>query len=547
MLLSDWLKNEILGMIGGVVEGGSREDVSRLTLVGLEDDIIKEKLKEYVTWYVGDSDELLNLYSKSNMIDYNSSPIYYRNKRSYFWCVSSTEEDVKRTHSGQPGNIVNTLVSIVSTPIVACEDKKDEENLKEIVEESNFWALYKETQLPMTLVEGWGCYKISWDLTISDKPYITYYRAADVDFAWKSGKVVGVIFKDWYQGKNEEKYLVTETRFLKPRKDEETGKIVRDLIVKTRAFRTSGSGTQSGTIIMDDNFDNIPELKNLNSGYIINDFDSLLATPTIIYKDSINPKLPGKSIFQNKLDLFDDLDQELSQQANCIGKSTPEELFNTDFLQRDPRSGLPIQPKRYDRKFTMYKGGNNSDGTPNSSLPVQTTQPTVDFNRYGQAVIDTMSQILSGIMSPATMGININLGNNNVTQRDKERVTIATRNHITKEEEHILKNVFNDLLCCSEYLKEGKISKKKYDISVKWSEFIDTSFEEKAGLLSAMLDNGDISPEMYIEKLYGDVLNDEEKKRELKYLKEMHNPDLQRERMEGISGKDLAGIFGGDE
>ena len=195
----------------------------------------------------------------------------------------------------------------------------------------------------------------------------------------------------------------------------------------------------------------------------------------------------------------------------------------------------------------MYKGGNNSDGTPNSSLPVQTTQPTVDFNRYGQAVIDTMSQILSGIMSPATMGININLGNNNVTQRDKERVTIATRNHITKEEEHILKNVFNDLLCCSEYLKEGKISKKKYNISVKWSEFIDTSFEEKAGLLSAMLDNGDISPEMYIEKLYGDVLNDEEKKRELKYLKEMHNPDLQRERMEGISGKDLAGIFGGDE
>ena len=105
-------------------------DEDRLTFISDREEIAKNRIKEYNVWYEGDSDELLNFYTRMNTIEYYTEPFFARNKRSYFWSISSTEEDIKRTHSGQAKNIIDTLTAIVGMiglvpTLEAIKHKKD--------------------------------------------------------------------------------------------------------------------------------------------------------------------------------------------------------------------------------------------------------------------------------------------------------------------------------------------------------------------------------------------------------------------------------------
>jgi hypothetical protein len=171
------------------------------------------------------------------------------------------------------------------------------------------------------------------------------------------------------------------------------------------------------------------------------------------------------------------------------------------------------------------RGGTTIDGTTNTNQPVQVTQPSVDFSRYGQAVTDTVSQILSGLMSPATMGINVAVQSTAQSQREKEKITISTVKHIRNRLNTILTGVVNAALAAEEYIRTGQITQKRYDVSIKWAEFASMSFEDKAAVLTGMLDNGDISPKLYMQKLYGESLSKKDFDDELRYLTKLHDPD----------------------
>ena len=84
-------------------------------------------------------------------------------------------------------------------------------------------------------------------------------------------------------------------------------------------------------------------------------------------------------------------------------------------------------------------------------------------------------------------------------------------------------------------MRFGEITKQEYNISIKYSEFADDSFENKIETLGKAFDNGIISEEMYITRLYGDNLTHSEKEKELKWLKE-HHTDARELGMQGILG-----------
>lgn len=541
MTLREYLQDVVLGLTGGLSEGGSPADISRLTFISDQEQIRETHLREYDIWYKGVDDELQNFYNKNNTIDFSYEPWYWQTKRSYYWTVVSTETDVKRTHSGMPQDMVNTMVGIVGTPRYDIykdagaragarkqfektgegEDSPETKTMQDILNPIGFWTTVREVQEPMTLVEGWGCWKTEWDLSVSDEPTVRYYRAEDVDFVWKGGMVSAVIFKDWYQGKDiGERYLTTEIRTIVPRRDRD-GRIHRDLRILCKSWKVGGGDDAAQTSIVPVRSSDIPERAGADDSLVITDMDSLLAQPCIFYRDSTEPSLPGKSIFQNKISLFDDLDQAYSQMANVIGKSTPEELFNTDFLEIDPKTHFPIQPKRYDRKYTTFHGARDSNGGVNTNVPVQVTQPNLNITMYQQAITQIESQILSGYMSPATMGISVSVQATAQSQREKEKVTVFTRQHIIDCETAILQGVMNDLLMAHEYLSspEHRITTKKYDISIKYEPFATASYEERAASLYQILGAGAISPEMYVEKLYGSSLSEKERKSELEYIR----------------------------
>lgn len=515
--LKEWIRKKALSFLGFSHYDGTPGD-DRLTFINDEEHIQKTKIREYNIWYAGDSDELLNFYTRQNTIDYNYEPWYSRNKRAYFWSIASTEEDVKRTHSGQPRNIVDTLVAVIGKPDVQGgptkilgRNNEVNEAIDEIITKNNFWKIYEQQQIPLTLVEGWGCYKINWDKDLMDCPIILYYRAEAVDFIYKSNVLVGVIFKDFFTDGKNKKYLVTETRRL------EKG----NLYIEKEIFRLTGEDDTLTKV----EFKDVEQFKDMEGNFVIEDFNDLLAVPCVFYDDT-NSSAPGRSIFTGKIDLFDDLDQCLSQASNTVRRSTTVEYFDTNYLERDSKTGMPIQPKAFDRKYTMFRGSTSADGVSAGNKPVQATQPEVNFQQYSDQAIYILMQILNGIMSPATLGIDISKKDNAEAQREKEKVTIFTRNMIVDTETHILKQLFSQLLCARELMLSKEITKKYYDISINFSEFADDSFENKLTVLGDALNKKTLSPKMFMDKVYGHTLSQSDYDAELEFLEQHSNQDF---------------------
>lgn len=541
MRVLDWLREKIIGMLGLGKYSGPGE-IERLTFISNSDAIIKTRIREYNIWYDGDGDELLNFYTKHNTIDYNYEPYYTRNKRTYFWAISSTEDDVKRSHSGQPRNIVDTLVAITKFPLISAGVIEDDnnavnKNLQAIIKDSKLKELYRQEQLPLTLVEGWGCYKINWDEELSKYPIPVYYRAENVDFIYKMGRIIAIVFKDYYVDKENRKYMLAETRrFGKNEKKR------RCLVIENELFRA----TEDGEYVNKVELTELPETSGIK-GYIEigsdeRDMNMLLAVPCILFRNTSNMGGYGRSIFTGKVDLFDDLDQCLSQAANSVRKSTPVEYMNSDYLERDSE-GLAKQPHAYDRKYIVVNGARGSDGETKGDA-VQVTQPQINFQQYSDQAIAIMLQIINGIMSPATLGIDISKKDNAEAQREKEKVTIFTRNLIIDAETDILKDLCSQLLCAYELMRDGAITCDEYEISIKYSEFADDSYENKLEKLGAAYDSENISDEMFMQKLYGDTLSRADYDKELNWLKEHHTKPRD-EGMQGMGGggKNMPGMM----
>lgn len=532
MKVLDWLRLKVLDLLGLGKYGGPGE-LERLTFISDSDRLLKTRIRECNIWYDGDGEELLNFYTRENTIGYHYEPFYSRNKKNYFWAISSTENDIKRSHSGQPRNIVDTLVSIIKFPLINAgglnsEDNAVNQHLQAIMKDSKLKELYRQEQLPLTLVEGWGCYKINWDEDLSEYPIPVYYRAENVDFIYKMGRIIAIVFKDYYVDKNNRKYMLAETRRFGKNA---AGK--RTLVIENELFRAGEDGEYVNKVELTE----LPETAGIQ-GYIEigsddRDMNLLLAVPCILFRNTSNIGGYGRSIFTGKIDLFDDLDQCLSQASNSVRKSTPVEYMNSDYLERDV-NGLAKQPHAYDRKYVVVNGARGMDGESKGEA-VQVTQPQINFQQYSDQAIAIMMQIINGIMSPATLGIDISKKDNAEAQREKEKVTIFTRNLIIDAETDILKDLCSQLLCAYEMMRTGAITVDEYEISLKFSEFADDSYENKLEKLGAAYDSENISDEMFMQKLYGDTLSRADYDRELKWLKEHHSQHRE-DAYQGASG-----------
>lgn len=528
----------ITGLIDSSIDPTVR--ANRYLFVNDINEVKKQRLEEYIMWYLGDSDRLKNFFTRANAISYNTDPLYNENKKSYFWAVSSTEHDIKRTHSGHPRNIVDTLVYVMTIPTIThnAQDKNDvaNDNLQKILKANKFKQQITQKARPMTLVEGWGAWKINWDKKLSDYPLLLYYRADRVDFIYQSNQLRAIIYKDFYQDEDGKNFVLYETRRLGDYTDN-VGVTTTSLYIEKELYQI----TQSDQLIPC-KLETLPQLKDIVPQIVISNFKHFLGYPNIFYADA-SEEFYGRSIFTGKTDIFDDLDQCMSQGANAVRRSTVHEYFNTLYLETDPVTGLPIQPDAFDRKYIKYSGATGADGTAVGSQPVQVVQPNINFQQYSDEERNLLMNAISGLMSPATMGIDIAKKDNADAQREKEKVTIFTRNNLLDEEETVCEHIGSDLLVAYELmnLKEGEQLKcREYDINVQYPEFANDSWEKKLETVQTGWSGGLMSDEMAIDLLYGDSISKETKDRELKFLTE------QRQKLEQVPPTDpsMQGGFG---
>lgn len=483
-------------------------------------EVKKQRLEEYIVWYLGDSDRLKNFFTRANAISYNMDPFYNENKKSYFWAVSSTEHDIKRTHSGHPRNIVDTLVYIMTIPNITNDSDQTQtvnNNLHKILKANNFKQQITQQSRPLTLVEGWGAWKINWDKRLSDYPILLYYRADRVDFIYQSNQLRAIIYKDFFQDADAKNYILYETRRLGDYTDPDTNLTSTSLFIEKELYEVTASDQ-----LIPCELSKLPQLKDIVPQIVVQNFKHFLGYPNIFYHD-VSEEFYGRSIFTGKTDIFDDLDQCMSQGANAVRRSTVHEYFNTLYLETDPVTGLPIQPDAFDRKYIKYAGATGADGTAAGSTPVQVVQPNINFQQYSEEERNLLMTAISGIMSPATLGIDIAKKDNADAQREKEKVTIFTRNNLLDEEETVFEHICSDLLVAYELmnLKDGEQLKcTEYQINVQYPEFANDSWEKKLETVQTGWAGGIMSDEMAVDMLYGDSISKETKDRELNFLKD---------------------------
>lgn len=546
MTIKEYIRRKAFGIGKGSVETAiSPVDRAReTTFINDPNEILRLKLEEYRVWYAGDSAQILNFYTRADFIDFNYDPIYNRNMRNLFWAQSASEADYKRTHSGQPRNIVDTLSGIVSVPHINSTKEFYNKRLKKILKENNYEELLLQEARPMTLVEGWGGWKINFDEDISDTPILLYYRADSVDFIYRNRRLVCIVYQDYYTDDDDNKYVLFETRRLERREVRDTVTGITEkkicLIIEKELFKYL---TDQSNHIEKVPLDSVAELKDVEPCLIVENCPYFLGAPNIYYYDSTELG-PGRSIFTGKIDLFDDLDKELSQLSNAVTRSTPIEYIDSQYLERDENTGQPKQPKLYDRKYIMVSSVLTGDGQM-ARQPVTVTQPTINFESYSSAAIQTLIQICNGIISPATIGLDIAKKDNADAQREKEKVTIFTRNGLIAMEEPNQKSLMIQLLIADELLHSEKDynsidvheSEDDYGISVKYDEFADASFEAKLETVLTAWQGGIMSDEMAIEYLHRSSPEDI-KKRELKFIQDQRKQDAM---MAGRTGADDSG------
>ena len=479
----------------------------------------RQSIVEYATWYDGDSSALMNLYKVDNMVEFPTEPFYWANRRRWFWSkAASSKEEIKCTHCDFAKDMVDTAVLVMGDAYISVGGTTEAEKqwvngsqdandvLKQVLESNRFASLCRRKQIPYTMAEGYGAFKITWNTNLYGKdPVVHYYRAENVKVYRRAGRLFGMTFLDYYRF-NGKTYLVAETRMR-----------CQDGTFKSRFDKFLCVGDEQLMVADDEEF--------ALEGTGWNNMPCLFAEPCSFYDDPLHGR-EGKSVYEGKLDMLDDLDMAFSIASDTVRGGAPLYTYDMDYCERDPKTKEPKMPAVFTKKFVVVSGQKNAFGEKDSSKPIEVVQPQLDISMFDEHIESLKRAIISGHLSPATFGLDIDKKDHGKddTVRDVS-VTLFTRNHLCGEEGRILKSLCQQLMVAKEFLLTGQITRMPcdWDVRVEFDDFSDTAYEAKVSALSSVLVNDGISPEMYVRKVYGNTLSAEERDREIKWIEENHN------------------------
>lgn len=495
MTLKQWVQSKILNFLGLQRLADNPND-ERHIYINNDDEIKMEFIKAAKIWLTGDSNELANYYTAAQQQGFTKNQVYNRNNYNYFWSKSVHECNIKRIHSGIPNAIATTTSNVVGFPTIECDGQ---EIWNAIAKENNFEDKLTQEIRPLTLVTGCGGAKINFNKDLSDYPLWEFYDGEYVEYIIKSGILMGMIFKSYYKDKHDKNYVLVETRY----------RANKNSYIEYQLFKCGKSDELEPVSL-----DTLPELADIpREPTVIEGLNMVLGVPFRYFRDSQNPK-GGKSIYAGKLDIFDFMDEILSQASQTNRVSTPVTWVNPDVMRRG-MNGTTGYENLYNRQIIMKDGIPDGDGFQNTDIV--TEQPNLDFEKYMSLFKETLDVALTGVLSPASLGIDISKKDNAEAQREKEKITITTRDTIIVNEKNSLEDMVKLSLYIEEYMRTGKITLNDYNINITYKGFANPSTETMLPVLGGAWSQGQISTERYVNLLWPDD-TEEEKQKEIQWL-----------------------------
>lgn len=430
-------------------------------------------------WYRGDPSELDQFFKQSAQ-DLVS--------QSRFWAAVPSEDlNIRKIHSGLPAMIVERLSDIVTEDIENIDLQVQQLNdlWTEISQDNNFNKLIGES-IVETLVTGDGAFKVSIDTDISKYPILEFYGGENVDYTVKRGRVQEVIFYVSYSLNNKD-YSLQETY----------GKGY----IRYKLFGSDGAEVPLNTI---------PDIADLKD--ITYDGNFMMAVPLMFFKSQKFDNR-GKSIFDSKSDSFDALDEVISQWIDAIRDGRVVKYIPEDLIPKNPSTGELLKPNSFDNKFVKI-GSSLAEDAKNQ---IDMKQAAINYDAYVNSYSNAIDMCLQGIISPATLGIDLKKTDNAEAQREKEKTTLYTRSKLIDTLQEVLPLLIEAVFQVSDLLNEK--APGEYETTVNFGEYASPSFDNVIDTVGKAKLNGIMSIEQCVEELYGDTWTDEEKAEEVQRLK----------------------------
>ena len=425
-------------------------------------------------WYRGKAAELNQFYKQMD------------DSTGRFWgAVPTRGLEIRKTHTGIPKIIVDTLANIVTRDLNDLEFEKIEQNdVWEAVEAENKLRDLYSRAIEDALVVGDGAFKVSLDERVSEYPIVEWYSGDRVEFKRERGRIREVIFTDEYTVKK-------KTYTLK---------------------QICGYGYVDYHLYDGDTevpLDEIDETMGLQP--VEFDASFMLAVPFMI-SESERWRGRGASIYESKTDNFDALDEAWSQWVQAMRTSRPVRYIPDTCIMRDEKNGKMLKPNAFDNQFVEVA----ADMSERADNRISTEQPNFPSDSYNDTFITALDLALQGIISPSTLGIDVKKLDNAEAQREKEKATLYTRNNIIDAFGPMLKKLIGVVF--KAYYTAHLKPLEEIDTDVTFGEYANPSFEAVIETLSNP--NTPMSIEAKVDEMWGDTKDKAWKDEEVKRIKE---------------------------
>ncbi|MGM1047611.1 MAG: capsid protein [Bacillota bacterium] len=432
-------------------------------------------------WYRGDPSELDQFYKQAVTDSVG---------KSRFWAaVPSADLQIRKIHSGLPAMIVERLSDIVIADLDGIDlGKKQLTDLwKEIAKDNDFDELLGDS-ITEALVTGDGAFKITTDPDVTEYPIIEFYSGDQVEYKRDRGRLKEVLFFTDYRHKNKDYRL-----------EESFG------IGYVRCRLLNSEGKEVPLTMVPETAELAPE--------ITFDGDFIMALPLMFFR-SKKWRGRGKSLFDSKADSFDALDEVISQWIDAIRAGRVQKYIPEDLIPKNPQTGAPMRSNPFDNQFIKIGSVMAED----AKGQIDMVQPQILYEAFVNSYSSALDMCLQGIVSPATLGIDLKKTDNAEAQREKEKATLYTRGKLIERLNEVIPALISTVMKVYDTMQSR--SAGEYEASVSFGEYASPSFDSVVETVVKAKLGGAMSIEQGVEAMYGDTWTDEQKAEEVRRLKE---------------------------
>lgn len=435
--------------------------------VSFETNVLRNRI-----WYRGDASELEQLFKLLS-----DDTVC----RARFWAAAPQNETIRKAHSGLPGVMVDTLVAVVKADMDKLdfgEDASASGRWDQLAQENDFSGLVAQAVADV-LVTGDGAFKISLDPEISDSPILEFWGADSVEYVQKHGRI-------------------QEIHFLSPAGSK--GRILKEIYKPGGVSYCLMDGEKELPVKEEES---TADLKPVDF-----DGDFMLAVP-LEFWPSARWRGRGQSIFDRKTDAFDGHDEIISQWWDAIRAGRVQKYIPESLIPSNPNTGGLLMPNSFGSNFIKV-GTSNKE---NAQDKIDTVQPDIRYEAFLASYSASLDMCLQGIMSPATLGVDVGKMSSAEAQREKKDVTGITRNAVTDALEKALPQLAQITLMAQDLLQDRNPG--TYEAQVSFGEYGAPSFDSRVQTVGSAASSGVMSVEAQVDELWGSSKDDEWKAQEV--------------------------------